>query len=519
MAEVKESLRALYLNNDSSSFQLLLGFTEVNIFNKGELKDGKDEFFEAAEVNLAEENRPDDSKDDLHDRIWNIEDLTCTEITGSEDELDTETLLCSLCEVKCMTKGALRQHELSFHRREENFAEKSTPGLKANDRIQQSLHCNKCDKKFRYGGAFRRHKIVEHSENEEKVKKEWKTLQQNFQWPCKMCGKKFLDQKNCKAHMKREHIWPCEACGKIFLHQYNLRVHMKREHPVKRIVDEQEKDKIRREKSKIWRKRQVVCEHCSIILALGNLKKHIKVHERTKIASQQDFNCTMCSMGKYKTTEALQRHVFKCHSGLVYQCEFCNNTSTSPHAKRKHIETRHAEKSVKCNSWDMRFVGNSYLKSHIKTKHEKVKDKQCPHCGEAFQLGRAFTAHVNRHTDNRQFACETCGKSFLVHSHLKEHAKRHTLPYFCDECDSRFGSDLTLKNHRRIVHEQRQTQCRHGCGWKCWQIANRGRHEKSCGLNPLPGAPYTVSAGTASSLTLQVNLFFRLFKICALLNF
>ena len=131
-----------------------------------------------------------------------------------------------------------------------------------------------------------------------------------------------------------------------------------------------------------------------------------------------------------------------------------------------------------------------------------------------FQAGRGFTAHVNRHTDNRQFACETCGKSFLVHSHLKEHAKRHTLPYFCDNCDSRFGSDINLKGHRRIVHEQQPIQCRHGCGWSCWQSTSRNRHEKSCGLNPIPGAPYTVSAGTASSLTLQVNLNFVLQNLC-----
>ena len=166
------------------------------------------------------------------------------------------------------------------------------------------------------------------------------------------------------------------------------------------------------------------------------------------------------------------------------------------------------EKSLQCNFCDQRFVGKGYLKTHIRIRHEKVKDKQCPHCGEAFQASRAFKAHVNRHTDNRQFACETCGKAFLVESHLKEHAKRHTLPYLCDMCDLRFGSDLSLKGHKRVVHEQQQVQCRHGCGFGCWQIGNRGRHEKLCKLNPLPGAPYTVSAGIATSFTLQVKLLY-----------
>ena len=116
----------------------------------------------------------------------------------------------------------------------------------------------------------------------------------------------------------------------------------------------------------------------------------------------------------------------------------------------------------------------------------------------------AFQAHVNRHTDNRQFACEICGKSFLVRSHLKSHARIHTLPFSCDICNSKFSSDGILKNHTRIEHEKQQIDCRHGCGFSCWESSNRNRHEKSCKRNPLPNAPYSVSAGTASSLTLQV---------------
>merc|ERR1712222_54074 len=84
--------------------------------------------------------------------------------------------------------------------------------------------------------------------------------------------------------------------------------------------------------------------------------------------------------------------------------------------------------------------------------------------------------------------------------------KLHTLPYFCDKCDSRFGSTLALREHTRKVHDQQQILCRHGCGFSSWGTANRNRHEKSyCKLNPLPDAPYTISAGTANSLTKQVN--------------
>ena len=170
------------------------------------------------------------------------------------------------------------------------------------------------------------------------------------------------------------------------------------------------------------------------------------------------------------------------------------------------LKVGNGKKLLNVYNCDRRFVAKSVLKGHIKAQHEKVKDKKCPHCSEAFQRSADLQVHVNRHTDNRQFACEICGKSFLVQTHLKSHTKLHTLPYLCDKCDSKFGSGEMLKTHTRIVHEEQQIQCRHGCGFSCWERLNRNRHEKSCKKNPLPNAPYTIAAGTASSFTLQVSL-------------
>ena len=451
---MREALQALYLKNDSSSFQQLLGFTNVvaDIFK---IEDGvrphADEVLH--DIKVHEENRQLDNKDNLLDKKWNNDNIDRAKVTKIDKSID-------FSENRNVTK-------------KENCAD--------------FLECDKCGKKFRlYGAAFRRHKVVKHKEKEEEVDKEWETLQHKFLCPCKICGKKFFNKRNMRDHKRREH-------------------------PVNRNIDEQERVRIRREKDKIRKKRRVVCEHCSKSVSVNNLKMHFKAHERKDNASQQDFNCTVCRMGsrigKYKTEDALQRHVLKCHSGLVYQCELCDNASTSPHAKTLHFNSQHGEKTLQCNSCDKRFTANSYLRAHIKKRHEKVKDKKCPHCGEEFQAGIAFQAHVLRHTDNRQFACEICGKSFLVQSHLKSHARTHTLPFSCNICNLKFSSGGILKKHTRIEHENQQIDCRHGCGFSCWESSNRNRHEKSCKQNPLPNAPYSVSAGTASSLTLQVNFF------------
>ena len=77
--------------------------------------------------------------------------------------------------------------------------------MKRTKDLRESLHCAECDSKFRVGSAFRRHKLVEHGANEEEVEKEWKTLEQNFQWQCKKCGKKFLNRGNMAVHKTKEH--------------------------------------------------------------------------------------------------------------------------------------------------------------------------------------------------------------------------------------------------------------------------------------------------------------------------
>ena len=415
LIEVREALRALYLKSDSSRFQYLLGFRNVAAgIIEDEIRPDVAEVLRDIEV--YEEKRPFDTKDDLLDKIWKNDNIDKTKVTKSEEPIDFD-------EDKNDLKKKISP-DIALH-------------LKENGSIQDSLRCVKCDKKFMYGAAFRRHNM-KHKEKEEEV----------------------------------------------------------------------ERKRIRRENVRIRKKRRVVCERCSKSVLVNKLKMHIKAHDRKDSAPQQNFNCTMCRSGRHKTEATLQRHVMKCHSGLVYQCELCDNTSTSPHAKRLHFRNQHGEKPLQCNSCYRRFSANSFLTAHIKQKHEKVKDKKCPHCAEEFPASIAFQAHVNRHTDNRPFACEICGKSFLVQAHFKAHAKTHTLPYSCDKCDLMFGSDGTLKKHTRIEHEKQQIHCRHGCGFSCWESSNRNRHEKkSCKKNPLPDAPYSVAAGTASSLTLQVSIY------------
>jgi KRAB domain-containing zinc finger protein len=171
---------------------------------------------------------------------------------------------------------------------------------------------------------------------------------------------------------------------------------------------------------------------------------------------------------------------------------------------RWHEKNRHGEKTKKCEECDLMFTTALTLRQHVRTVHSRVKDKTCPVCGRAFFNGSIFQAHVNRHENNRPWKCERCEKSFLTKNHLNMHTDRHNLAYQCKQCTEKRGSASELNIHTRRVHIGDKLTCRYGCGYQSWQTGNRHRHETDCQLNPIPGAPFSVSSGSASQYTLDI---------------
>ena len=484
---MRESLQKLYFTNDPSSFQLLLGFTKdlvktevvqtANQVEPGELDAGDAALDQV--LGDVEENPNNQTFDEKGSEADDSNELRLKEFMEIVDPDTKQSFVCELCRKEFTDKSNLRKHIKRHHKETQNPPKKVKCAF---------IECPYCQRRVR---TYRLKGHIFH------VHKEKRSLHPEMvaRFVCDNCDDKvFFSKSKLVQHQVYRHSVSvkCEICAKAFLNRVTLKGHMENIH------------------SDL--KQSFVCELCSKEFgAKGYLRNHIKGHHKQ---GSTKFNCTLCATGRYNQEQSLERHISKCHSGLMYQCEFCDKTLTSPHARIQHTRARHSEKTEACSQCDKKFVLKSQLTYHIKISHHKIRPKKtCPHCSEVFDASRAFLAHVNRHTNNRQFSCDTCGKSFLLENHLKEHTKRHTLPYICDKCDSRFGSSLSLKAHTRVVHEQKQIQCRHGCGWSCWESSNRNRHEKLCRLNPIPKAPYTISAGTASSLTLQVLSIHKYAKI------
>ena len=552
---MREALQVLYLKNDSSSLEDLLRMTQISV--KTEVADHDEEHeFKADVKNIVDDHAFEDERADNYsdnedeNEDWKPEKKSIKKKReGSKDEdpiLDlnpkksaNESIQCNLCEITFKQGGAYRRHKIIVHNENENDVKAEWGKLQQNFKWP----CENCGTKFLNKHNMRVHTRKEHpkEENQKMPKKSTKKRKPPLkEWAgCPYCSKKVKTQYYLRAHIFNSHKdkrhlhsdivgkYSCDKCdNELFFDKHALEYHQETQHSASatcKVCSKVLKNRLmlKTHMSVMHSDKSVVCEHCSReFKAELYLKRHIaRQHSNT---SQCKFPCTLCmhNKGRCNSEEGLQKHLLECHSGLEYQCEQCDKTFASPYARTSHKRNQHEEKTLQCDQCDKRFVLGSKLRAHMKETHQKTKDQICPHCGEAFgPHSQNFRAHVNRHTDNRQFGCDTCGKSFLVERHLKSHMKRHTLPYFCDKCDLRFGSSDALKDHTRIVHEQVQLFCRHGCGYSSWVASGRGRHEKSyCKLNPVPNAPYTITAGTANSLTLQVNPIIRSCKVCKLVK-
>ncbi|GAB6029721.1 hypothetical protein CHUAL_005442 [Chamberlinius hualienensis] len=93
-----------------------------------------------------------------------------------------------------------------------------------------------------------------------------------------------------------------------------------------------------------------------------------------------------------------------------------------------------------------------------RTKKQRPKRFQCPHCHVAFSNNGQLKGHVRIHTGERPFKCDSpdCGKTFTRNEELTRHKRIHTglRPFACQLCGKQFGRKDHLKKHVK-THQQK----------------------------------------------------------------
>ena len=94
-----------------------------------------------------------------------------------------------------------------------------------------------------------------------------------------------------------------------------------------------------------------------------------------------------------------------------------------------------------CDQCGKTFSSGKYLKTHIKTVHEGIKDKKCHLCDKVYGFAGDLFMHIKK-----------------VHDGV-----RHT----CHICNKQFGDAKTVKQHIEVVHEGQKNHKCSTCG-KCF---------------------------------------------------
>ncbi|XP_011191390.1 transcription factor grauzone [Zeugodacus cucurbitae] len=215
--------------------------------------------------------------------------------------------------------------------------------------------------------------------------------EENLQFTCKHCPKKFskqyiLDSHIKMRHMPKDHI--CKLCNKAFASIWILQQHEKAVH---------------RNEFKS------VCEICGKLLRnAANLQYHMDNIHRTE--PRPEVECTLCHKW-LKSDRSLRKHMISHRdeaSGAVFKCPQCDVEKKSRHSLSSHIRYHHSNRIFSCTMCTKEFKTPIAVKEHEAT-HTGVDLYTCPFCPKTFR------SHANMHKHK-------------LHSHSDEWVRKYAQP-------------------------------------------------------------------------------------------
>ncbi|XP_036339547.1 transcription factor grauzone-like [Rhagoletis pomonella] len=215
--------------------------------------------------------------------------------------------------------------------------------------------------------------------------------EENLQFGCKQCPKKFskqyiLDSHIRMRHMPKDHI--CKLCNKAFANTWILTQHEKTVH-----LNEFES----------------VCDICGKRLRnAANLKYHMDNVHNTE--PRPEVQCPVC-LKWLKSDRNLRKHMISHRdeaSGEVFKCPHCDAEKTTRRILSSHIRYHHSNRVFPCPMCAKEFKTSIGLKEHEAT-HTGIDLYTCPFCPKTFR------SHANMHKHK-------------IHSHSDEWVRKYAQP-------------------------------------------------------------------------------------------
>lgn len=240
-----------------------------------------------------------------------------------------------------------------------------------------------------------------------------------------------LTEKDLERQKKSQ--FPCTICDKSFIFEKDLKRHNKIVHTA-------------------------VSHYCSVCQKSYKSKyvydKHVATHEEGYVRSM--FVCQMCKR-EFTTKFSLANHIKSAHLGIqkTYMCPTCGKSFNQIRSYRQHANVHAGIKPYVCEICGKGFTYDSSLKDH-RYMHDNIRRFSCKTCGKAFRQRTSLQIHMKVHKDTKDHICSSCGKGFTQKQSLIRHERIHTgdKPYTCMLCQKTFSDYAVIRRHMMMSHKK-----------------------------------------------------------------
>ena len=429
--------------------------------------------------------------------------------THQETHNETRDFPCNICGKMCKTENVAKMCAKAHKEKGEFTCEFEGCGLVVayakylrrhmrNHLLPtQQFPCNSCDKTYRNKSDVKRHQLYDHGKAEERT------------IPCLQCPKKWRSKVSLRRHMLTHTDTtpiqcPHPGCETKMSLQYNMNHHMKVKHGKvnHRTTVEERESKLQVSKEKH------PCKICKIVLSIGRMKGHMKMHNEcpplvcpVQGCAEQIFYIQNRNHHGFNFPAQFYRHLETEHrvdfhsQTLVasFQCKICGKSqlakSSNPRKSktfwhknskiwstilRKHLVEDHPDISTTTidlkNDWEnfyhkavIAFMdGNSIedkeMEDEIKRGNELKKIRKVDPSSKSPERRKMANEKVKV-----SFKCDQCGKAFKGPKSLDTHMifHRNLRPFCCGECGTTFKRKTNLKNHLVFHGVERPFPCIH----------------------------------------------------------